>query len=272
MQQSKIVAAINALDADVVALMEIENSVKLGEAPDEALGNLVDAPQRGSRRRARGPTCRPRPRCSTRRRPTSSPTRSSTSRPSATPVGDSFADVDETVWDIAREPIAQTFDVDGKVLTVVANHFKSKSPPTGSAAPSRPTCRASSTPSASSRRPALVDFVDGITADPAKSADVMLLGDFNAYHEEDPIQVLHAAGFVDLVPDNTDEYTYTFDGELGSLDHALATAVAGGQRHRHRTSGRINSAEWSDRGYEFGAAEAGTPFRSSDHDPVKVGV
>ena len=40
-QKSKIVAAINALDADIVALQEIENSPKLGEAPDEALADLV---------------------------------------------------------------------------------------------------------------------------------------------------------------------------------------------------------------------------------------
>ena len=35
--------------------------------------------------------------------------------------------IDETVWGIAREPIAQTFTVRQAVVTVVANHFKSKS-------------------------------------------------------------------------------------------------------------------------------------------------
>ncbi|MGJ8722698.1 MAG: ExeM/NucH family extracellular endonuclease, partial [Salinibacterium amurskyense] len=42
-QQSKIVAAINSLDADVVGLMEIENSIKLGGDLDEALMDLVGA-------------------------------------------------------------------------------------------------------------------------------------------------------------------------------------------------------------------------------------
>ena len=42
-QQSKIVSAINALDADVVGLMEIENSLTLGETPDEATNSLVAA-------------------------------------------------------------------------------------------------------------------------------------------------------------------------------------------------------------------------------------
>jgi 5'-nucleotidase len=34
----------------------------------------------------------------------------------------------------------------------------------------------------------------------------------------------------------------------------------------------INSPEWSDRGYAFAATEAGTPYRSSDHDPIVVGL
>ena len=42
-QQTKIVNAINALDADVVGLMEIENSAALGEPTDEALATLVAA-------------------------------------------------------------------------------------------------------------------------------------------------------------------------------------------------------------------------------------
>ena len=42
-QQSKIVSAINALDADVVGLLEIENSLTLGETPDEATNSLVAA-------------------------------------------------------------------------------------------------------------------------------------------------------------------------------------------------------------------------------------
>ena len=47
-QQAKIVAALNALDADVVGLMEIENSVAIGERPDEALASLVAALNRAA--------------------------------------------------------------------------------------------------------------------------------------------------------------------------------------------------------------------------------
>jgi 5'-nucleotidase len=267
-QQSKIVSAITALDADVVGLMEIENSVKLGEAPDEALANLVDALNAAT---APGtwayvPTPEPLLDASI----TDFITNAIIYQPAAaTPVGESFTDIDETVWDIAREPVAQTFDIDGKVITVVANHFKSKSAPSGGG--TEPTdLQGFFNAERVEQAQKLLGFVQGIAADPAKSPDVIALGDFNAYHEEDPSQVLTGAGLVDLVPDTTNEYTYTFDGELGSLDHAyvtpsLAESVTG------TDVWTINSPEWSDRGYAYGAAEAGTPFRSSDHDPIKVG-
>ncbi|MGV8886143.1 MAG: ExeM/NucH family extracellular endonuclease [Microbacteriaceae bacterium] len=273
-QQSKIVAAINALDADVVALMEIENSVKLGEEPDEALGNLVTAlnAQAGAGTWAFVPT------------PTALLDAATTDfitnaiiykTAKATPVGDSFADVDETVWDIAREPIAQTFTLgtgaDEEIVTVVANHFKSKSPPKGNTAPEPADLQGFFNTERVEQATRLAQFVDGITADATKGENVIMLGDFNAYAEEDPSQVLTAAGYVDLVPTKTDEYTYTFDGELGSLDHAfvtpeLAASVTGVDVWT------INSPEWSDSGYAFAATEAGTPFRSSDHDPIKVGL
>lgn len=42
-QQVKIVKAINGLDADVVSLEEIENSVRFGQDRDAAVATLVDA-------------------------------------------------------------------------------------------------------------------------------------------------------------------------------------------------------------------------------------
>lgn len=269
-QQSKIVAAILALDADVVALQEIENSVKLGEPVDEAIADLVGALNAvaGAGTWAYVPTP---PELADPAIVDVITNGIIYQTATATPVGESFADVDETVWDIAREPLAQTFDIDGKIVTVVANHFKSKSPPSGNTAPEPADLQGFFNAERVEQATRLMAFVDGIEADPAKGADVVLLGDFNAYHEEDPSQVIMAAGFADLVPDATDEFTYTFNGELGSLDHAfvsesLAAAVTGVDVWT------INAPEWSDRGYAYGATEAGTPFRSSDHDPIKVGL
>ena len=271
-QRSKIVTAINGLGSDVVALMEIENSVKLGEAPDEALSDLVaglnDAAGAGTWGYVRTPDAL------LDAATTDFITNAIIFKPAVvTPVGDAFADVDETVWDIAREPLAQTFESTGDelVFTVIANHFKSKSPPSGNTAPEPSDLQGFFNAERVEQATSLVDFIGTITADPAKGENVIALGDFNAYHEEDPAQVLTASGLVDLVPEKTDEYTYTFDGELGSLDHAfvsesLASKVTGVDVWN------INSPEWSDRGYEFGAADADSPFRSSDHDPITLGL
>ena len=49
-QRDKIVAALAAIDADVFGLIEIENN-DLAGLDGDAVGNLVDRPQRGGRRR-----------------------------------------------------------------------------------------------------------------------------------------------------------------------------------------------------------------------------
>ena len=268
-QQSKIVATINALDADVLGLQEIENSVKLGEPVDEALANLVDAlnAAAGSVKWAFVPT----PPELQDAAITDFITSAIIYQPATvTPVGPSFALVDETVWNIAREPLAQTFQAKGTTFTVIANHFKSKSRPTGSTAPEPADLQGFFNAERVAQANSLMGFVAGIQADPAKGEDVVLLGDFNAYAEEDPAQVITDAGFVDLHA-GSGEYTYTFDGELGSLDHVFVSPSLSDDVTGHDVW-TINSPEWADRGYYAAATEPGTPFRSSDHDPSVFGL
>lgn len=265
-QRSKIVTAINGLDADVVALMEIENSVHFGDGtPDVALANLLNGLNADAGTDVWDYVETPAALLET---DTDVITNAIIYKKDAvTPVGDAMAKIDESVWGNAREPIAQTFDIDGRTVSVVANHFKSKSGDGDEPADGQGHFNADRTAQAQS----LLEFT-GEIADAAGSEDVLLLGDFNAYGQEDPINVFSEAGWVDLVPEHAaGQYTYTFDGELGSLDHAIASpslvaSVTG------TGVWAINSPEWSDRGYAFGAAEAGTPFRSSDHDPVIVGI
>ncbi|RQP12836.1 MAG: ExeM/NucH family extracellular endonuclease [Microbacteriaceae bacterium] len=270
-QKAKIVAAINGLGADVVALQEIENSVELGEPVDEALADLVA----GLNEAAGAGTWDyvPTPDVLAVAGAEDVIMTAIIYKPSVvTPVGDSFADAD-AVWDIARKPIAQTFDVgNDRLVTVVVNHFKSKSPPSGSTDPEPADGQGFFNAERVAQAERLAAFVDGIAADPQKSADVILLGDFNSYGQEDPIQALTGAGFVDLVPTKAPgQYTYTFNGELGSLDHALVTPSLAASVTGVGVWG-INSAEWSDRGYAYGATDGTSPYRSSDHDPVIVGV
>ena len=265
-QKSKIVAAINGLDAEIVSLMEIENSVKLGKPVDTALADLVDGLNAAAGNEVWDYV------------PTPDALRDAATtdfitnaiiykKGEVTPQGDAATITDETVWGNAREPIAQAFDIDGRTVTVVANHFKSKSGSGTQPADGQGFFNADRVKQAES----LLAFTDTL-AETSGSDDMLLIGDFNAYSKEDPINVFSEAGWSDLVADTTDgQYTYTFDGELGSLDHviaspSLAASITGAGVWT------INSPEWSDRGYAFGATESGTPFRSSDHDPIVVGV
>ncbi len=268
-QQAKIVKAINELDADVVALQEIENSVKLGEPLDEALQSLVAelnaAAGAGTWDYVRTPAEL------SDAAITDFISNAIIFKPAAvTTVGGSFTQIDETVWDIAREPIGQTFKSNdtGKVFTVIANHFKSKSGTGAEPADGQGQFNAERVEQANS----VLALVAQVTADADKSEDVFLVGDFNAYPEEDPIQVFTDAGWVDLLTELTDgQYTYTFNGEWGSLDHILATPSAAASV-TGAGSWAINAPEWGDRGYEFAATDPDSVFRSSDHDPIKVGV
>lgn len=268
-QKSKIVAAINGLDAEIVSLMEIENAIKLGGTLDESLADLVDGlnDALGSEEwdYVRTPE----------ELDDAGITDFITSaiiykKDAVSTVGDSLTIVDESVWGNAREPIAQAFDIDGRVVTVVANHFKSKSAPAGGGAEpadGQGFFNADRVAQATS----LLGFTEEIE-ETTGSSDMLLIGDFNAYAKEDPIDVFTSAGWSDVAREKAPEqHTYTFDGELGSLDHVLASPSLSASITGAGVWS-INSPEWSDRGYAFGAAEAGTPFRSSDHDPIIVGV
>ena len=185
-------------------------------------------------------------------------------------VGDSATVTDESVWGNAREPIAQAFDIDGRVVTVVANHLKSKSPPQGAGAEPADG-QGFFNADRVKQAQAILAFTDEL-AESSGSSDMLLIGDFNAYGQEDPIDVFTSQGWSDVAADKAaGQYTYTFDGELGSLDHVIASPSLVSSITGAGVWG-INSPEWSDRGYAFGATDEGTPYRSSDHDPILVGV
>src|SRR5690606_12131230 len=122
-----------------------------------------------------------------------------------------------------RPALAQTFmDYDsGGVFTAVVNHLKSKGSACGAGDddPEQGNCNLTRAPSAQVR-------ADWLATTPTKTgdADFLIIGDLNAYDKEDPIDVLIANGYIDLVLEFQGEmaYSYVFDGQLGYLDHALA--------------------------------------------------
>ena len=138
--------------------------------------------------------------------------------------------------------------------------------------------------------------------------NVLLLGDFNSYAQEDPMRLLtgddltgqevstapytfvggeaidgdsgrklnSGFGFTNLADAHkTDEYvfSYTYGGELGSLDHALASGTVIDKvvdvTDWHINSLENNLFEYS-RDHSGDLAKSDNAFSSSDHDPVLI--
>ncbi|MGC5169990.1 ExeM/NucH family extracellular endonuclease [Microbacterium sp. DT81.1] len=279
-QQDKIVAAINTLDADIVGLMEIENSLVVDGVADEATATLVSAlnAAAGEERWAYVPSSTELP------DPAEMDviTNAIIYQPSAAArVGESRAlgsqSADLQAFGNAREPLAQVFEPvgGGEDLLFVVNHFKSK----GSAGPFPGDADAGDGQGASNesrvkQATALRDWVASIQG---ATASVALVGDFNAYGQEDPLQVLYDAGYVDVEQKfELGESSYSFSGLSGSLDHVLLSGAAA-DRATGADIWTINSPEsiafeYSRYNYHGTLYYAPDPFRSSDHDPVKVGL
>ncbi|RYV03435.1 endonuclease [Shewanella sp. OPT22] len=209
-----------------------------------------------------------------------------------------------------RHSLAQTFTIDGEKLTVVVNHFKSKGSECledwqGGFEDDDPTdlqghCNSFRVSAADAIGAALTK-VDG---------DVLILGDLNAYGKEDPLQVLtdyhpsthgkviktaaytsiggeefdakqrvitESYGYVNL---NTklhgaDTYSYSYSGELGNLDHALASADLAEKvvaiEDWHINGVESNMFEYGSK-YTGDLVKSGNAFSSSDHDPVIIAI
>jgi predicted extracellular nuclease len=124
---------------------------------------------------------------------------------------------------------------------------------------------------------ALLGFINArITA--SGDTDVLVIGDLNAYGQEDPIDTLVTSGLenqVALRVPLAERYSYVFDGQSGYLDHGLSTHSLSSQV-TGVTYWHINADEPSviDYNTEFKPQDlyAPTPYRSSDHDPVIIGL
>lgn len=272
-QQAKEVRAINALGADVVSLEEIENSARFGQDRDAAVRTLVAAlnADAGAGTWAFVPT------------PASAGDQSDEDvirtafiykQAAVEPVGDSVID-DVPVFDVARDPLAQAFrpvgGAAGSEFVVIVNHFKSKG-----SGPDDGTGQGNSNPQRIVQAQELVGFANAMKTT-AGTDKVFLAGDFNAYTQEDPIKVLRDAGFTDIgSAKSPEEHTYLFDGVVGSLDHVLANqaafATVTGAHVWNINSVESVALEYSRYNYNATDFYQPTPYRSSDHDPLVVGL
>ncbi len=208
----------------------------------------------------------------------------------ATPIGDSVAD-DDIEFAVDRPPVAQTFDVNGEVFTVVSNHFKSKScrdaeeegDPFFPEESDIGDGQACFNPRRTRQAAALLDFVAALQ-EMSGDEDVLVLGDFNAYRNEDPIDVLNG-GLVnvhDLFGDS-DTYSLVFFGAEGQLDYAFSTSGLAekltGVDTWHINADEPRVLDYND--FIEDPAESSSElsqlffpdqYRSSDHDMVLVGL
>ena len=279
-QRAKIIAAIQSLNADVVGLVEIEND---GDGANSAIADLVNGLNAAMGAGTYAFTS------------LANTTGSSGTdeikvafiyKPSAvTPVGNAVYFNDPAFTSLGRPPLAQTFSViaTGEKFTPIVNHFKSKSASGATVLDAdQGDGQGAYNNTRKTQATALLNFVSQIQS-ASGDGDVMILGDLNAYNEEDPIDILRAAGFTKLT---TATDSYVFDGQTGSLDHALVSASLVSQV-TGAAKWNINSSEPIAFDYNNNVADSGeantelrndtslysaTPFRSSDHDPVLVGL
>jgi uncharacterized protein len=284
-QTAKIVDAIVRMDADVVGLIEIENdegerqaAAALVDAINTTVGtdlyDYVDTGEVG----------------------TDAIKMAYLYKPSTVEATGDYAILDSTVdprFDDqrSRPVIAQTFTelASGEAVTVAVNHLKSKG---SECAPEDNDPRQGNCNGVRLR--AAEAMADWLATGPTgeEAVGTLIIGDLNAYAKEDPIVALQDAGYRDLLarfaPEGTTPYTYTFDATQGYLDHALADH----QLDPHV----IGAAAWNINADEVPALDyleacCGVPsnqrfrtaviaeayyqpdaFRSSDHDPVLVGL
>mgnify|MGYP000533675796 CR=1 FL=1 len=283
-QRAKLLAALSGLDADIIGLNELENTAGVEPLADIVAGlndllgagtyAYIDTGTIGTDAIKVGLIYKP---------------------ARVTPVG-AFQTIDSNddprfIDTKSRPSLAQTFQdvAAGGRFTVVVNHLKSKGSACDDigdfdAGDGQGNCSGTRTLAAQA-------LVDWLATDPTGSGDpdFIIMGDLNSYAMEDPIDAIKA-GSDDVVGTGDDftnliaafqgayAYSYVFDGQFGYLDHALANASL--------LSQVTGAADWHINADEPDVLDYDTTFkpaaqdnlyepngyRSSDHDPVVVGL
>ncbi|MCJ8315911.1 ExeM/NucH family extracellular endonuclease [Idiomarina sp.] len=256
-QQAKIVAAINALNADVIGIMEVEND---GFGEHSAIRQLVDALN------------------------DSGPVTYYISEPQAQRIGgdqitvgliynkDTISASSHALVNTAgafawgsRPPLAQTLKDKntGEEFTVIVNHFKSK----GSCPEDNESPNSNQNDGQACWNDLRVKSAEQLTEWIAEEAfpNAVLLGDFNAYYKEDPIRYFSENGFHN--PSKATDYSYVYDSQAGALDHIFVADTL-----KDNVSGVYHLPFNADEPWIYDYRNADfyepTPYRSSDHDPL----
>lgn len=183
-----------------------------------------------------------------------------------------------------RPMLTQTFRerATGAVFTVAVNHLKSKGsdcldvndPDIGDG---QGNCNLTRTKAAE----AIALWLKGHPTG-QKTKNVLIIGDLNAYAKEDPITALKHAGYVDEVSrfgTPKERYSYVYKAESGYIDHALASVALSrqivGTSYWHINADEPRALDYNEAfktALQIQSLYSAQPYRSSDHDPVLVGL
>lgn len=277
-QLDKIVATICELDADIVALQEIENpsDATLGlltVAVANTCGgtwNFIDTGLLAEQAIAVGLIY----------------------RGSVTPVGSHFI-VDNAFNasyqdDRNRPTVIQVFEhaSSGEQIVVANTHLVAKSANCSDLGD--PDLNDGEGGCSNTRNIAaglIDDFLSSVVEPTlAEGTPVMVAGDFNSYAAETAIQTLLSRGYTNLL--GTDEYSFVFDGQLGSLDYIFIRGLSAANPNAnvwHINADEAGLLDYNDTLNDTGEAAseakpdnlplyAADQWRSSDHDPIVVDI
>ncbi len=269
-QRDKLVAAMTALDADVLGLLEIEND---GYGEHSAIADLAAALSTASGVDWRAT------RIAGDRLGRDVIAVGFLYRPDRVEAAEAASTlIDGPFDDTSRAPLFKTFRPvgGGAPFRIALNHFKSK----GGCQDAMESDRDQNDGQAcfnAARVASAQLLTTHLASEDSRLDDVLVMGDLNAYSQEDPIRALLQAGLVDLLASASNEtptHSYVFRGMAGRLDHALA-GPALAARVRGAGVWHINADELTGFAYDGDPENrlglyAADPYRSSDHDPVWV--
>lgn len=315
-QTQKIVAALAEIDADIIGLQEIENNgfgedsaiAALVDALNAELGEgtyaYVDPGVAfvGSDAITTGMIYKPASVTLTGAATLEFVEASAAQTYAIASELNAYASSDDQVgnFDRNRPATAATFrDTDGNELTVVTNHFKSKGDSNlqdvvqdarNAGAPQALIDALLADPNYDQgdgqgfwnqvRADAGAELVAWLDTNPTgagSTENTVILGDLNAYAQEDPVQTITDAGYSDLAAEfiGEDAYSFVFDGQRGTLDYGLASsALLDNITHVaewHSNADEPDLLNYNSR-FSNPAFFNDDPYAASDHDPLIIGL
>ncbi|GEM_PF-2445812 len=276
-QLNKLTAAINALGADIVGLVEIENNASasldmlvnaLNNAAGAGTWDYINTDTIGSDVIKVALIYQP---------------------AQVSPQG-SFAILDSSVDplfndSLNRPVLAQTFrNANNQKITVAVAHLKSKGGTGTGADADQGDGQGAFNDTRTKAATAMANWLNSDPTGAGPAVGAVVVGDLNAYAMEDPITALAAGGFTDLVAQEIGPgmaWSYQYAGQRGYLDYILANTTALPQATSvaewHINADELPFFDYNEENLPNGGpakpADFYSPdaYRASDHDPLVAG-